>query len=260
MQLPFNEHTLVRDIVNIFPKSSDLFKKNRIDFCCGGSIPLAEAAVEKAVNLNVLMAELEELFSRNANSAEDMEFWTQTPSADLVHHIQVQYHRILEEELSPLSPYVTKVARVHGENHPELVKMHDLFYELKKELLEHTAKEDATVFPALLSLDDPATENRERILGEIQELEKEHDHAGSLLKELRDVTSDFTPPLDACGTYRLVYKQAGDAGSTYFHACAPGKQYFVPSLLHQTSLPDMNAQEKAPERPELFNFLLFKVL
>ncbi|MFS0634562.1 iron-sulfur cluster repair di-iron protein [Mesobacillus foraminis] len=207
MKLPFNEQTLVRDIVNIFPKSSDLFKKNRIDFCCGGSIPLADAAAEKAVSLESLMAELEDLYSRNVNSAEDMEFWTETPSAALVDHIQVQYHRTLEEELALLSPYVTKVARVHGENHPELVRMHDLFYELKKELLEHTAKEEAEVFPALLSLDDPAAENRETILMGIQELEKEHDHAGSILKELRDVTSDFTPPMDACGTYRLVYKR-----------------------------------------------------
>ncbi|MGM0902402.1 MAG: iron-sulfur cluster repair di-iron protein [Bacillota bacterium] len=207
MQLPFNEHTLVRDIVNLFPKSSDIFKKNRIDFCCGGSIPLTEAAAEKAVNVEALMLELGELYVKNATSAEDMEFWTQTESAVLVKHIQEQYHRTLEEELKLMSPYVTKVARVHGANHPELIKMHDLFYELKNELLEHTAKEDATVFPALLSLDNPDLPNREQILDEIRELEKEHDHAGAILKELRDVTSDFNPPMDACGTYRLVYKR-----------------------------------------------------
>jgi len=207
MQLPFNEHTLVRDIVNVFPKSADLFKKNRIDFCCGGSIPLTDAAAEKSANLEALMTELGELYEKNANSAEDMEFWTQTESAVLVKHIQNQYHRTLEEELKLMSPYVTKVARVHGANHPELIKMHDLFYELKSELLEHTAKEDATVFPALLSLDNPETPNREQILDEIRELEKEHDHAGAILKELRDITSDFTPPMDACGTYRLVYKR-----------------------------------------------------
>jgi regulator of cell morphogenesis and NO signaling len=207
MKLPFNEHTFVRDIVNIFPKSSDIFKKNRIDFCCGGSIPLSQAAAEKGVAINTIMAELEQLYSQNTGSAEDMEFWTQTPSADLVQHIQDKYHRTLEEELKLLSPYVTKVARVHGENHPELVRMHDLFYELKKELLEHTAKEEATVFPALLKLDLPDTENRDGILAEVLKLEKEHDHAGAILKELREVTSDFTPPIDACGTYRLVYKR-----------------------------------------------------
>ena len=42
----------------------------------------------------------------------------------------------------------------------------------------------------------------------IVELEKEHDHAGEILRQIRAVTSDYTLPLDACGTYRLVYKQA----------------------------------------------------
>jgi regulator of cell morphogenesis and NO signaling len=207
MTVPFNEHTLVRDIVNIFPKSSDIFKKNRIDFCCGGNIPLLQAASGQNVDMGALMEELEELYAKNTKSAEDMEFWTQTPSADLVEHIQDQYHRTLEEELKLLSPYVTKVARVHGGNHPQLIKMHDLFYELKQELLEHTAKEEASVFPALLKLDLPETENRDAIIAEVLELEKEHDHAGAILKELREVTADFTPPMDACGTYRLVYKR-----------------------------------------------------
>jgi regulator of cell morphogenesis and NO signaling len=39
----------------------------------------------------------------------------------------------------------------------------------------------------------------------IVELEKEHDHAGEILRQIRAVTSDYTLPLDACGTYRLVY-------------------------------------------------------
>lgn len=218
VQLPFNENTLVRDIVNIFPKSSDVFKKNRIDFCCGGTIPLTEAASQQSVQIDGIMNELSELYAKIDTAPEDMEVWTQTPSAALVEHIQERYHRTTEEELKLMSPYVTKVMRVHGGNHPELVKMHDLFYELKKELLEHMAKEDAYTFPQLLSLDDPNTENREEIIEEIRILEQEHDSTGAILKALRDVTNDFTPPIDACGTYRLVYKRLEDLEShTFMH-------------------------------------------
>ena len=106
-----------------------------------------------------------------------------------------------------LSPYVTKVSKVHGDRHEELLRVYELFYELKKELLEHTAKEEATVFPMLMQLDSADTDKRKEMVSEITELEKEHDHAGSILKELREITSDFTPPIDACGTYRLVYKR-----------------------------------------------------
>lgn len=207
MKMPFDQNSLVKDIVNIFPQSSDLFKQNRLDFCCGGNRPLAEAAVEQNLDVPSIMEALEELYRKHNGAAESMEVWTETGSAELIEHIKNKYHRELEEELKLMSPYVTKVAKVHGDRHEELLKVHELFYELKKELLEHTAKEEAAVFPLLLELDDADQEKRSEMIAEIKELEKEHDHAGSILKKLREITADFNPPLDACGTYRLVYKR-----------------------------------------------------
>jgi regulator of cell morphogenesis and NO signaling len=207
MKMPFEQHSLVKDIVNIFPQSSDLFKKNRLDFCCGGNRPLSEAALEQNLDVPELMNQLEELYKKHNGTAENMEVWTDTDSEELIEHIKNKYHRELEEELKMLSPYVTKVAKVHGERHDELLKVNELFYELKKELLEHTAKEEATVFPLLLELESADDEKRAGIIAEIEELEKEHDHAGSILKQLREITEDFNPPIDACGTYRLVYKR-----------------------------------------------------
>jgi regulator of cell morphogenesis and NO signaling len=205
--MPYTETSLVRDIVNEIPKASDLFKRYRIDFCCGGNRPLAEAAQERNINMDTLLAELNEVYQKSIDEPIDMDVWTNTDSTRLVNHIIEKYHRPLEEELFMLSPYVTKVARVHGDSHPELNRVYDLFYELKKEMLEHTAKEEASVFPILLKLDEVQGEEREQIINEIKALEKEHDYAGGILKELRDITSDFTPPADACGTYRLVYKR-----------------------------------------------------
>lgn len=218
MKMPFNENSLVKDIVNLFPQSSDLFKQNRLDFCCGGNRPLAEAAAERELDVTTLVTELEELFKKHNGSAENMEVWTETDSATLIDHITNKYHRELEDELALMSPYVTKVSKVHGDRHPELLRMYELFYQLKKELLEHTAKEEATVFPLLLQLDSVGADKRAEMIAEITELEKEHDMAGSILKELREITDDFTPPMDACGTYRLVYKRLETLEShTFMH-------------------------------------------
>lgn len=207
MSYPFSEISLVKDIVNEMPKAADIFKKYRIDFCCGGNIPLKQAASERAVNLTEVTEQLVHLYESNDNSKENLDVWTDSPSKEIIHHIQIRYHQTLKEELAQLSPYVTKVSKVHGGGHPELLRVYELFYELKKELLEHTEKEDNTVFPMLEKLDDPNVENKDEMRAYIMELEKEHDHAGSILKELRDITADFNPPLDACGTYRLVYKR-----------------------------------------------------
>lgn len=205
--MPFTENSLVRDIVNELPKSADLFKGYRIDFCCGGNRPVREAAAERKIDTNMLMEKLSEVYEKSNGEPVNMEVWTNTDSETLVNHIIEKYHRPLEEELTMLSPYVTKVAKVHGDSHPELIRLHDLFFALKKELLEHTAKEEATVFPTLLKLNQVEDEEREAMIAELKELEKEHDAAGSILFELRDITSDYVPPIDACGTYRLVFKR-----------------------------------------------------
>ncbi|WP_147533219.1 iron-sulfur cluster repair di-iron protein [Bacillus marasmi] len=205
--MPFSDTSLVRDIVNEIPKSADLFKSYRIDFCCGGNRPVKEAAAERNVNVDKLMEDLAQVYEKSAGEPVDMEVWTNTDSETLINHIIEKYHRPLEEELTMLSPYVTKVAKVHGDSHPEFLRVHDLFFALKKELLEHTAKEEATIFPTLLTLDQLEGEEREKTVAELKKLEEEHDAAGAILFELRDITSDYVPPIDACGTYRLVYKR-----------------------------------------------------
>jgi regulator of cell morphogenesis and NO signaling len=218
MSMPYTENSLVRDIVNERPKASDVFKRYRIDFCCGGNRPLGEAAAERNANMETLLAELADVYEKGKNETIDVEFWTNSSSEDLINHIQEKYHRGLEEELPALSPYVTKVARVHGDNHPELIRVNELFQELKKELLEHTGKEDTKVFPMLLKLDQAEGEERQAMVNEILELEKEHDAAGAILSEIRDITSDFALPADACGTYTLVYKRLEALeGDTFMH-------------------------------------------
>ncbi|WAA09080.1 iron-sulfur cluster repair di-iron protein [Fervidibacillus albus] len=207
MTIPFSNKTFVKDIVNELPKAADIFRKNRIDYCCGGNIPLEQAAMERAIDLEQLMQELVHLYETTENAKEDLDVWTDSDSKTIIDHIQNRYHEPLKVELAELSPYVTKVARVHGEHHPELLEVYDLFYELKKELLDHTTKEDEETFPLLLQIENNTVENKEETIARIAELEKEHDHAGNLLKQIRNVTNDFSLPEGACNTYRLVYKR-----------------------------------------------------
>jgi regulator of cell morphogenesis and NO signaling len=36
-------------------------------------------------------------------------------------------------------------------------------------------------------------------------MEQEHDHAGKLIDEIRILSNNYTPPQDACTTYRLSF-------------------------------------------------------
>ncbi|CRK83488.1 iron-sulfur cluster repair di-iron protein [Neobacillus massiliamazoniensis] len=218
MTFQITADTLVKDIVNEIPKTSDVFKKNRIDFCCGGNIPLSQAVDQNGLSIETLIEELKVVYEKSTPADTDLEVWTNSDSNSIIDHIISNYHRVSEEELTQLSPYVTKVSRVHGDNHPELVKVHDLFYEFKKELIEHMIKEEEVVFPLIRKLADNTVENREEAIAMIVELEKEHDHAGEILRQIRAVTTDFELPIDACGTYRLVYKRLEELeGLTFMH-------------------------------------------
>jgi regulator of cell morphogenesis and NO signaling len=218
MTFQITADTLVKDIVNEIPKTSDVFKKNRIDFCCGGNIPLSQAVDQNGLSIESLIEELKVVYEKSTPADTDLEVWTNSDSNSIIDHIISNYHRVSEEELTQLSPYVTKVSRVHGDNHPELLKVHDLFYEFKKELIEHMIKEEEVVFPLIRKLAENTVENREEAIAMIVELEKEHDHAGEILRQIRAVTTDFEHPIDACGTYRLVYKRLEELeGLTFMH-------------------------------------------
>ncbi|MCH6265214.1 iron-sulfur cluster repair di-iron protein [Neobacillus citreus] len=218
MTFPFSANSLVKDIVNELPKTSDVFKSYRIDFCCGGNIPLSEAAAQGNLNIDSILEDLKAVYEKNESKETDLEVWTNSDSNTIIDHVIANYHRATEEEFKMLSPYVTKVSRVHGDNHPELLKVYELYHEFKKEMLEHMAKEEEIVFPIIRKLADGTIENRDEAINMIVELEKEHDHAGAILKELREITGDFTPPLDACGTYRLVYSRLEELeGLTFMH-------------------------------------------
>ncbi|MFD1905413.1 iron-sulfur cluster repair di-iron protein [Paenibacillus rhizoplanae] len=209
---------MVRDIVLQFPKAADYFKAQRIDFCCGGAKPLAEAAAEKGLDPAAMVQELNKLQEQHPVLEEDTA-WNEASSEELVDYIVNKHHRYLREELPLISQNVTKVFRVHGEDSPHLGEMHRLFNMLREELLQHTAKEEESEFPKMLAYtQNPTEEGLAELRGLLHNLEAEHDGAGEILRELRRVTNDYTPPAHACTTYRLTYARLEELeGMTFEH-------------------------------------------
>ncbi|WP_216857175.1 iron-sulfur cluster repair di-iron protein [Paenibacillus tritici] len=218
IQPGFTSEAMVRDIVLQFPKAADYFKAKRIDFCCGGAKPLAEAAAEKGLDPEAMVQDLNKLQDEHPVLEEDTA-WNEASSEELVNYIVNKHHRYLREELPLISQNVTKVFRVHGEDSPHLGEMHRLFNLLREELLQHTAKEEESEFPKMLAYtQNPSEEGLAELRGLLHNLEEEHDGAGEILRELRRVTNDYTPPAHACTTYRLTYARLEELeGMTFEH-------------------------------------------
>ncbi|MDE9805010.1 iron-sulfur cluster repair di-iron protein ScdA [Staphylococcus pseudintermedius] len=190
----------VADIVTHYPKTADVFRKHGIDFCCGGQISLEEAVSNHPkLSLTPLLQELEDASQQQGEGMQPQ--YLSVPS--LIQYIQARYHDTLREEFKQLTPYVTKLSRVHGPNHPNLVTLKSTFDAFKSAMLTHTDEEDQNAFPKLVR--SANGETVEDIDAVVQSLVDDHDEAGALLQQVRELTHDFQPPAEACGTWRLVY-------------------------------------------------------
>lgn len=197
--LMITNESIVAEIVTDIPLSADIFRKYGIDFCCGGNISINEAVKNKKVDAETLIDEINELPNHDQGNINVK--YLDAPS--LIQYIQSRYHETIREEFKNLSPYVTKIAKVHGPNHPFLIQLQDLYRQYRDGMLEHMAQEDEHDFPALIKLS--RGEQVDHSSDIIQSLVDDHTQTGQLLEDMRELTSQYQPPSEACQTWRLVY-------------------------------------------------------
>lgn len=197
------------EIVSIFPASSEIFNKYKIDYCCGGHDTLGEALREKNLSEEDIVLELNEAYGKFIDSNSEYKDWRKENPLDIMDHIIFTHHDYTKKELKEIDSLLFKILKVHFSHHgEELLKLHRLFGNLKMELEEHLIKEEENLFPLMEkyfnSKDDTALEEINQF---ILDTEDEHDVAGDILKEIEKVTNDFKAPEDACNTFRLVYSK-----------------------------------------------------
>ena len=205
--MDINRDTLVADIATADPATIKVFQAYNLDFCCGGRIPLADACERSGLDPDVVLAELRAA-SLTPNDETD---WQKAPLAELIGHIQQRFHQPLRAELPRLRQMLDKVVQRHGTRLPDtLLPMKTTFDGLERELLHHMLKEDQVLFPAVTALEDSSREG----LGDVRWdwieqpigiMEAEHEQAGEALARLRELTGGYTPPEDACPTFRGLY-------------------------------------------------------
>ncbi len=228
----FHSSQKIGEIVTKFPKSADILKEYRIDFCCGGDRPLLTAIKEQGLNEAEVLDKINNLYEEIKNASSEDKNWVEAPFGELVDHIVNTHHAYLWAELPRLSELTTKILRVHGEHHPELSKVHKLFHSLKMELEAHLIKEETIQYPAIKEYEKSKTkEALDKAVKVNKELEDEHTGAGDILKELRKVTKDYSVPADGCNTYRLTYSKLEELENDTFQHIHLENNILFPRLM-----------------------------
>lgn len=198
------ENLSLAEIVTEKPQAAALLEKYDLDFCCRGKLKLSDQ-IKDQDKLAEVIKELEKVFSDKR--PVDVEYG-RIPLTELVDHILQKHHRYVKENLPVILDHLEKVSYKHGDSFPEMKKITELFSEVKRDFEQHMMKEEVILFPRIKVMERILSECRNlrekiSIQAPVQVMEAEHETAGKLMDEIKNLSHHYTAPENACMTFRL---------------------------------------------------------
>jgi regulator of cell morphogenesis and NO signaling len=186
--------------------TAQVFNQFNIDFCCGGDKTIEEACSNEGIKTEDVVSALENI-EENVNKEDRFDHWELDFLAD---YITQNHHAFTRKKIPEISAYGETVAKVHGSSHEELYEILEEFLKLAEEMTSHMQEEEEQLFPYIKKL--TADEQHEED-GKVRQsaemftmMQHEHDEAGDSLRKIRQLSSGFTLPDDACPTYQAYFK------------------------------------------------------
>lgn len=189
-------------------RTATVFESYGIDFCCKGNKSIDEVCEAKGINKQELIQKIKDATSSSSNTGTDYKTW---PLDLLADYIEKKHHRYVEEKTPIIKQYLEKICSVHGGHHPELFEIKDLFFQSAGELAAHMKKEELILFPFIRKLVAAKQTGvaPQAGFGSVQNPIKmmmhEHDNEGERFRRIAELTQNYTPPSDACNTYKVTF-------------------------------------------------------
>lgn len=202
--MSITKETVIGQLVADDYRTASIFKKNGIDFCCNGNRTIEDACAKKGIVTATLINELEDTTTLNKGTEIDYKAW---PLDLLVDYIEKKHHRYVKSKVIEIMPFLDKVVRVHGNQHPELLEIGKLFNESALELTSHMKKEEQVLFPYIKKMIELNDLNAPfgTVQNPIKMMMHEHDTEGERFRKIAELSNNYTPPNDACNTYKVTF-------------------------------------------------------
>ncbi len=202
------QNAFIGDIVAEDFRTAAIFKRHKIDFCCNGGRTIEAACTAKKIDPAVIYKAIEELPKGNGGDI-DFSSWPLDLLADYVERI---HHRYVEEKTPVIQAFLDKLCKVHGGRHPELFEIKELFDASAQDLGAHLKKEELILFPFIKNMvkakqtGEPLKQPQfGSVENPVSMMKHEHNVEGERFRKIAEITDDYTPPADACNTYRVAF-------------------------------------------------------
>jgi regulator of cell morphogenesis and NO signaling len=205
------EDSYVTDIVAEDYRTSYVFQKYNIDYCCGGKLPLRVVCELRGLNTEELIEELQDSM-RVIQLSSSINF-SQWNIDFLIDYIVNVHHSYLTTNLPEICQTLERFVNGHVQKYPQLKELLTCIYSLRDEILPHVEQENQVVFPYIKQIVH-AYESREpyaallvRTLRKPVEtlMYHEHQYIRKYIHKIRELTNNYTPPNACCITHKVAF-------------------------------------------------------
>ena len=110
------------------------------------------------------------------------------PTQEVIHYLEDMHQDQWRLTIAPVSERLTAALQEYGDVAPQLFDVGRLFDQLKKEMVEHRAREEVTIFPALVAADVSADESETQLA----EIRAAHRRIAAILDQMRSLTFHYS--------------------------------------------------------------------
>jgi len=208
-----NDDSLVTDIVLGDYRTSAVFMKYGIEYCCGGKVPLRLACEMRGLNKEEVKKELYD-FTRQLPFTNGFDYgkWDMDFLIDYVRNI---HHVYLNRNLPEINDVLERFAEGHTKKYPWLTDLLRSFKNLQRMLLPHLEEEEQVIFPYIRQIAH-AHESREPYAALLVKtlrkpidnmVAQEREHIERYIENCRTLTNNYVPPADACITHKVCFSK-----------------------------------------------------
>jgi regulator of cell morphogenesis and NO signaling len=227
------------EIVEQVPRAGLVFEVLGINFCCNDQRTLASAATSAGCDPTEVIGLLD-----RGQLPPQPRLKNDASMTEMTAFIVEVHHRRARRMLIDLRELTGRVISGHATKHPQLFAIRNAVEDIARKLVPHMVTEERYLFPYINTIDKkvPDVSMVVPLFGTVeyplQSLRHDHGEDLTLINRIREITNNFSPPADACGNFRVLYKMLSEfTGELHEHI----------ELENDTLFPRAIAAEKAAE-------------